>query len=111
MTITYKLEPNEYISATHFHHNGTKRNILLVLYIGIAFLFLAMSTDFNNTHKVINNVLIAFFSIAFYILFVKMTTTQISIRRYNNSKKLKEEVTLHISGKGIQDYKKPGGVQ
>lgn len=102
MKITYKLEPTEYVSASHFHHNDIKRHILLTLYIGITIMVVALSTDFSNMHKVLNNTFIAFFSVAFYILFVKMTTTQMSLRRYKKSKKIQEEVTLHISGKGIR---------
>ena len=106
MNITYQLTLNEYQEAATFHYKTGKRPLLVALFLGTATFMMLMGTDFSNTQQVINNILMTFFILAFYILFTRMITAWQAKNIYKKSPILSKEVTLHISGKGIQQDKK-----
>ncbi|TNF43852.1 MAG: hypothetical protein EP216_03080 [Epsilonproteobacteria bacterium] len=102
MNITYKLTQEEYLQAVNLHHKKNKRVLRLAIYIILATMIVVFGTDFSNTHEIIVNVIAAFFSIAFYMLFVRMLTAYQARSVYQKSAILPFEVTLHVSGKGIK---------
>ena len=101
MNITYKLTLNEYQEAATFHYKSGKRPLLVAVFLGMATFMMIAGTDFSNTREVINNILITFFALSFYILFTRMITAYQAKKIYQKSPLLSNEVTLHISGKGI----------
>ena len=105
MNITYTLTLNEYQEAAMLHYKTGKRPLLVAVFLGAATFMMLVGTDFSNNQEVINNILITFFALAFYILFTRMITAYQAKRIYNKSPMLSKEVTLHISGKGIQQDK------
>jgi len=106
MNITYQLTRNEYQEAVAYHHKKGRRALMISLYAGLATFLILAGTDLSNTREVVTNIFAAFFSIAFYILFVRMITDYKAKKVYNKSPILSNEVTLHISGKGIKQDKK-----
>jgi hypothetical protein len=64
-----------------------------------------VGTNFANTREVINNILLVFFALSFYLLFTRMITAYQAKKIYNKSPILSKEITLHISGKGIKEDK------
>ena len=105
MNITYKLTLDEYQKAVNFHYKTGTRPLMLSIYAGLATFMILLGTDFSNTREVITNIFIVFFFIAFYILFTRLITAFKAKRIYNKSPILSDEVTLHISGKGIKQDK------
>jgi len=105
MNITYTLTLNEYQEAAMLHYKTGKRPLLVAVFLGAATFMMLVGTDFSNNQEVINNILITFFALAFYILFTRMITAYQAKKIYNKSPMLSKEVTLHISGKGIQQDK------
>lgn len=105
MNISYQLTLNEYQEAANFHYKTGTRPLFVSLFLGLVTFMLLVGTDFSNTHQVINNILMVFFIIAFYLLFTRMLTAYQAKKVYNKSPLLSEEVTLHISGKGIKQNK------
>jgi len=105
MNITYKLTLNEYQEAAMFHYKTGKRPLLVAVFVGMATFMMLAGTDFSNTQEVINNILMTFFALSFYILFTRMITAWQAKNVYNKSPILSKEVTLRISGKGIQQDK------
>ena len=101
MTITYKLTLNEYQEAATFHYKSGKRPLLVAVFLGMATFMMIAGTDFSNTREVISNILMTFFALSFYILFTRMITAFQAKKIYQKSPLLSNEVTLHISGKGI----------
>jgi len=106
MNITYQLTLNEYQEAAMFHYKTGKRPLLVAVFLGTATFMMLVGTDFSNTQEVINNILVTFFALAFYILFTRMITAYQAKKIYNKNPILSNEVTLRISGKGIQQDKK-----
>lgn len=106
MNITYHLSVEEYIQAVNLHHTKGARLLRLAIYIALAAVIVIFGTDFSNTREIITNLIAAFFSISFYILFVRMLTLYQAKSVYKKSKILPHENTLHISGKGIRLDKK-----
>jgi hypothetical protein len=106
MNITYQLTLNEYQEAATFHYKTGKRPLLVAVFVGMATFMMLIGTDFSNTQQVINNILMTFFALAFYILFTRMITAWQAKSIYKKSPILSNEATLHISGKGIQQDKK-----
>lgn len=106
MNITYQLTLNEYQEAVSFHYKNTKRPLLISLFAGFATFMMLVGTDFNNSRQVIDNILVVFFTLSFYILFTRIMTAYQAKRVYNKSNILSSEVSLHISGKGINLDKK-----
>ena len=106
MNITYHLTLNEYQEAAHFHYKTGKRPLLVALFVGMATFMMLVGTDFSNTQNVIHNILMTFFALSFYILFSRMLIANRAKKTYNKSPILSNEVTLHISGKGINPDKK-----
>ena len=106
MNITYKLTLNEYQEAVIHHYKTGKRPIFVAVYLGLATFIMLVGTDFSNVREVISNILMVFFAISFYLLFTRMISAYQAKRVYNKSPLLSHEVTLHISGKGIQQDKK-----
>ena len=106
MNITYQLTLDEYQKAVAFHHKTGRRPIMLAIYAGLATFIILVGTDFSNTREVLTNIFAAFFSIAFYIVFIRVITDFKAKRIYSKSPILSNEVTLHISGKGIKQDKK-----
>jgi hypothetical protein len=102
MNITYTLTENEYIQAVNLHHKKGNRRIMLAIYIVLATIIVAVGTDFSNTREIVSNIIAAFFSISFYMLFVRMLSVHQAKRIYQKSATLPYETTLHISGKGIR---------
>jgi len=105
MNITYQLTLNEYQEAVNFHYKNTKRPLFVSLFLGVATFMILVGTDFSNTREVINNILVVFFALSFYLLFTRMITAYQAKKIYNKSPILSKEVTLHISGKGIKQDK------
>jgi len=105
MNITYQLTLNEYQEAVNFHYKNTKRPVFVSLFLGFATFMILVGTDFNNTRAVIDNILLVFFALSFYLLFTRMVTAYQAKKVYNKSSVLSTEVTLHISGKGIKQDK------
>lgn len=105
MNITYQLTLNEYQEAVSFHYKNTKRPVFVSLFLGFATFMILVGTDFTNTREVINNILLVFFALSFYLLFTRMITAYQAKKIYNKSPILSKEVTLHISGKGIKQDK------
>jgi len=68
MNITYKLTLNEYQEAATFHYKSGKRPLLVAVFLGMATFMMIVGTDFSNTQEVINNILVTFFALSFYIL-------------------------------------------
>ena len=106
MNITYQLTLNEYQEAATFHYKTGKRPLLVAVFLGTATFMMLIGTDFSNTQQVINNILMTFFALAFYVLFTRMITAWQAKSIYKKSPILSKEATLHISGKGIQQDKK-----
>lgn len=106
MNITYKLTQGEYQKAVNLHLNRGNRLVMLAIYVALAVGIVFLGTDFSNTRDVITNVLAVFFSIAFYMLFVRMISAYQAKSIYNKSQTLSHEVTLRVSGKGIKLDKK-----
>lgn len=102
MYITYKLTPEEYLQAVNFHHQQKSRKVKLAIYIALAAGIVLIGTDFTNNRAIITNVLAAFFSISFYMLFVSMLSAYQARSIYRKSATLPYETTLRISGKGIR---------
>ncbi|WP_373032436.1 YcxB family protein [Sulfurovum sp.] len=102
MNITYQLSQDEYLHAVNLHHKKGTRLIRLAIYIALATIIVIVGTDFSNTREIITNVIAAFFSISFYILFVRMLSVYQAKSVYQKSAILPYEVTLHISAKGIK---------
>ncbi|HIQ27623.1 MAG TPA: YcxB family protein [Sulfurovum sp.] len=102
MNITYQLTRNEYQQAVTFHNTKGKRAIILSFYAGITTFLLLAKTDFSNIREVITNMIVVFFAISFYILFIRMISDYQAKKLYLKSPSLSDEVTLHISGKGIK---------
>ena len=109
MNITYKLTLNEYQEAANFHYKSGKRPLFIAVFLGMATFMMLAGTDFSNTRQVINNILITFFALAFYLLFTRMVTAYQAKKVYNKSPILSSEVSLRISGKGIRHDKKADG--
>lgn len=105
MNIHYQLTLNEYQEAANFHYKTGKRPLLVAVFIGMATFMMLVGTDFSNTQEVINNILMTFFALSFYILFTRMIIAYQAKKIYKNSTLLSNEVTLHISGKGIKENK------
>ncbi len=106
MNITYQLTLNEYQEAVNFHYKKSKRPIFVSLFVGVATFMMLVGTDFTNTRAVIYNIFIVFFALSFYLLFTRMITAYQAKKVYNKSPILSKEITLHISGKGINHDKK-----
>lgn len=102
MNITYKLSQEEYQQAVNLHHKRGKRVLMLAIYAALATIIVVFGTDFSNTREVITNLIAVFFSISFYMLFVRMLASYQAKSIYTKSATLPYEVTLHISGKGIK---------
>lgn len=102
MNITYQLTQDEYQQAVNLHLKNGKRVLLLTIYIMFAAVIIILGTDFSNTREIITHILVAFFSISFYILFVRLLSAYQAKRVYHKSAILPYEVTLHISGKCIK---------
>lgn len=102
MNITYRLTEDEYQQAVNLHHKKGQRVILLAVYGALATLIVVAGTDFSNTREVITNFAAVFFSVAFYMLFVRMISAYQAKSIYKKSATLPYENTLHISGKGIR---------
>ena len=109
MKITYQLTLNEYQEAANVHYKRGKRPLFVAVFLGMATFMLLVGTDFSNTQSVINNILITFFALAFYLLFTRMLTAYQAKKVYNKSPILSKEVSLRISGKGIRYDKKEEG--
>lgn len=106
MNMTYQLTLNEYQEAVNFHYKTGKRPIFIALFLGVATFMMMVGTDYSNTREVIDNILVTFFALAFYLLFTRMITAYQAKRTYNKSPILSKEVTLRVSGKGITHDKK-----
>ena len=106
MNITYHLTLNEYQEAAYLHYKTGKRPLLVGLFVGMATFMMLVGTDFSNTQSVINNILMTFFALSFYILFTRMLIAYRAKKTYNKSPILSKEVTLYVSGKGINPDKK-----
>jgi len=102
MNITYRLTQEEYLQAVNLHHKKGNRLIMLAIYITLATIIVVAGTDFSNTREITTNVIAAFFSISFYMLFVRMLSAYQAKNVYEKSTTLPYENTLHISGKGIR---------
>ena len=101
MNITYKLSQEEYQQAVNLHHKKGNRLLMLAIYVVLAAIIVVVGTDFSNTREIITNVIAVFFSISFYMLFVRMLSAYQAKSIYQKSATLSHEVTLRISGKGI----------
>jgi hypothetical protein len=106
MNITYKLTLNEYQEAVNHHYKTGKRPLLVAVFLGMATFMLLVGTDFSNSYAVIKNIFIVFFVLSFYILINRILTAYRAKKIYNNSPILSNEVTMRISGKGLQHNKK-----
>jgi len=106
MNITYKLTQDEYQKAVTLHLNRGNRLVMLAIYVALAVGIVILGTDFSNTREIITNVLAVFFSVAFYMLFVRMISAYQAKSIYTKSPTLSHEVTLRVSGKGIKLDKK-----
>ncbi|GIT97347.1 YcxB family protein [Sulfurovum sp. TSL1] len=106
MNITYQLTQEEYLQAVNLHHKKGKRTFILAIYVMLATLIVIVGTDFSNTREIMTNTIAAFFSISFYMLFVRVLSAYQAKNVYQKSTTLPNEVTLHISGKGIKLDKK-----
>ena len=106
MNINYQLTLNEYQEAVFYHYKTGARPRLIALYVGLVTFMMLVGTDFSDTREVINNILMTFFAISFYLLFTRIMTAYQAKRTYKKSAILSHEVTLHISGKGINQDKK-----
>ena len=102
MNITYQLSQEEYLQAVNLHHKKSHRVVKLMIYIALATVIVVVGTDFTNTRDIIANSLAAFFSISFYMLFVRMLSAYQAKNIYTKSSTLPYEITLRISGKGIR---------
>jgi hypothetical protein len=105
MNITYRLTQDAYQQAVNLHHKRGQRVVFLAVYGMLAAIIVAAGTDFANTREIITNTLAAFFSIAFYMLFVRILSAYQAKSVYQKSAVLPYETTLHISGKGIRLHK------
>lgn len=102
MNITYQLSQEEYLQSVNLHHKKNHRAIKLLIYIALASSIVLIGTNFSNTREIITNILAAFFSISFYMLFVRMLSAFQAKSIYTKSPTLSYEITLRISGKGIR---------
>ncbi len=102
MNITYQLTQDEYLQAVNLHHKKGKRVFMLAIYAMLATVIVIVGTDFSNSREIITNSVAAFFSISFYMLFVRMLSAYQAKSVYQKSTTLPYEITLHISGKGIK---------
>lgn len=102
MNITYQLTQDEYQQAVNLHYKKGKRVLMLAIYIILATMIVIFGTDFSNTREITTNIIAAFFSISFYMLFVRILSGYQAKSVYQKSTTLPHEITLHISGKGIK---------
>lgn len=102
MNITYTLSLNEYQEAVNFHYKTGKRPLFIAVFVGMATFMMLVGTDFSNTQEVINNLLMTFFALSFYLLFTRMITAYQAKKLYNKSPILSEEISLRVLGKGIK---------
>lgn len=101
MNITYTISQNEYHKAISLHQRNRHR-WMLGMYILLAVIIVAMGTDFTNSRETITHALAVFFSVSFYMLFVRIMGAYQANRTYSKSTILQNEMTVRISGKGIQ---------
>jgi len=106
MNIHYTLTLQQYQEAVNLHYKTGTRPLFIALFLGLATFMMLVGTNFSNTREVINNILMTFFAISFYLLFTRMITTYKAKKLYEKSPILSKEVTLRISGKGIRHDKK-----
>jgi len=105
MNITYTISANEYHKAIALHQKS--RHIwMLGIYIVLALIIISVSTDFSNMREVITHALAVFFSVSFYMLFVRIMAVYRANSTYAKSAVLQNEMTVRISGKGVQFHKK-----
>ena len=102
MNISYQLTQEEYLQAVNLHHKKGHRLVMLAIYIVLAAMIVVVGTDFSNTREIITNSITAFFSISFYMLFVRMLSAHQAKKVYQKSATLPYKITLKISGKGIK---------
>ena len=102
MNISYQLTQEEYLQAVNLHHKKGHRLVMLAIYIVLAAMIVVVGTDFSNTREIITNIITAFFSISFYMLFVRMLSAHQAKKVYQKSATLPYKITLKISGKGIK---------
>jgi hypothetical protein len=105
MNITYQLTLNEYQEAANLHYKTGKRPIFIGLFLGLSTFMILAGTDLSNLREVIYNILFTFFAIAFYLLFTRMITAYQAKKMYQKNPILSKEVTLYVSGKGINPDK------
>ena len=102
MRVTYQLSEEEYLQGVALHQKRGVKFFLIGIYGSLSLLFVLVFTDFTDTYTIIRNVIILFFSIAFYVLFTNVISAYQNRKLYQNSKTLNKKVTLRISGKGIK---------
>jgi len=85
MNINYQLTVNEYQEAVYFHYKTGARPKLIALYVGLATFMILVGTDFSNTREVINDILMTFFAISFYLLFTRIITAYLAKKTYKKA--------------------------
>ena len=102
MKVSYQLSEEEYLEGVALHQKRGVKFFLIGIYGSLSLLFVLVFTDFSDTYTIIRNVIILFFSIAFYLLFTNVVGNYQNKKVYQNSTTLKNRVTLRVSGKGIK---------
>jgi len=102
MKITYQLSEEEYLQGIGLHQKQGVKFFLIGIYGSLSLLFVLVFTDFSDTYTIIRNIVILFFSIAFYVLFTNVIGAYQNKKIYQKSTTLNKKVTLRISGKGIK---------
>jgi hypothetical protein len=102
MKVSYQLSEEEYLEGVALHQKRGVKVFLIGIYGSLSLLFVLVFTDFSDVYTIIRNVIILFFSIAFYILFTNVIGNYQNKKLYKSSKTLNKKVTLRISGKGIK---------
>ncbi|MDQ7086222.1 MAG: YcxB family protein [Sulfurovum sp.] len=105
MQLSYQLSLNQYQEAVNVHYKTGKRPLFVALFLTLATFTMLVGTDFSQTQEVVNNILITFFALSFYILFTRMITSYQAKKIYDKSPLLSYETSLRISGKGIKQDK------
>lgn len=102
MKIEYKLSVDEYLEAIKLHQKMGFRKLMMIIYIVVATVIIAITTDYSDARDIFRNYGALFFAVAFYLLLTNMIGKYQSKKLYEKSETLSKETLLRVSAKGIR---------
>jgi len=102
MKIEYKLSVDEYLEAIKLHQKMGFRKLMMIIYIVVATIIIAITTDYSDGRDIFRNYGALFFAVAFYLLLTSMIGKYQSKKLYEKSETLSKETVLRVSAKGIR---------